>query len=170
MVNKNDSKYYLNRTAEEEEKHSKKRKPVSGDQISGLGPNNNYELLNVFYVEKNGYVNSIPVAYMIRDLRKGTAKIYTYDTVKTLISNVSFSKAIKNVRVKIQDGQEVLVHLDSYPAVDSDFYKIVIKNGKLDKKLNTVATIIYLKYLSSNKIQSKTISFGKYIKQHFGEF
>lgn len=162
-----DIRYYLNKSIEDREKHEKDRQPLIGEKISGIGPNNNYELLNVFYIEKRGYVNEEPIAYMIRDLKKGRARIYTKETALTLISSVSFARAIKNVRVKVEDGQACIVSLENYPDVNSDFYKVIIKNGKLDKELSQIATITYLNYIEKNKIQTKMISFGKYIQQYF---
>ncbi|MCT4660237.1 MAG: hypothetical protein N4A40_00145 [Tissierellales bacterium] len=161
-----DIRYYL-KPKDDTEKKSDSSNRVNAKQMDDIGPNNNYELLSVFFVERNGHRMEKAVAYMIRDIKKGRARIYTEETALIFIQHVSYAKAIKNARVKLENGELKIVSREDYPDIYSDFYAVVIDKPKLNKKLSTVATIVDLKYLTETKIQTKVISFEKYIGQYF---
>lgn len=159
-----EQRYYLNLNKDENNKIDRKPVQVESDI---LGPNNSYEVLNVFFIEKKSILLDKPVAYMIRNIKKGIARIYTEETAIKYIKSLSFSMAIKNVRVKLEDGKEQIVAMEGYPDIKSDFYKIVIKDGKMEKKFQTIATVVYIDQILNNKINSKMVSFSSYINQYF---
>lgn len=158
-----DIKYYLHagKAAEKGEK-----KPLNVD-AEALGANSAYEILHVFYVERKGVLLERPVAYMIRNIKKSAARIYTEETAIKLMKSLSFAMAIKNARVKSENGKEQIIAMEGYPDIEGDFYKIVVKDGKYDKKLENIATVIELNPVNKTKVNSKVTSFSNYISQYF---
>lgn len=161
-----DIRYYL-KPKDDDEKKSSGVKSFNQKKMDDIGPNNNYELLSVFFLERNGHRMEKPVAYMIRDIKKGRARIYTEETALIFIQHVSYAKAIKNVRVKLENGELKIVSREDYPSIESDFYAVVIDSKKVDKKIATVATIVDLEYVTDTKFQTKVVPFEKYIAQYF---